>query len=451
MEKEKNSQQDLGARSHGEAVSRNESVEKLNEIPGRQIMQEPDPLVEIRSAVHSNYAGMIAMLGADNRVYLGREEHYSYQDGQPGQYDNRDGSLLFVSDQPDIYYFLYGEGWAHTQEEMLERGLTLRQYQEFARLREGVLSQLAVTREILFGGQPFQEPENYLKNAELYEEGQTGNYNMLNGTIDNEPPVRPDLTDGQTHEEIRELAPQTLPGEKPSLMERLKADRPEHEARQMVPPGLERGIRTVKSRRTFAPKQAPKVGLLVDIEAAVHAGKGPGYERWARVFNIKQLSQAVIYLKEHGDMSYADLQEKASAATARFNELSDQIKNLESQMNANGELQKQIVNYAKTRAVYVDYRKAGYSKKFRAEHEADILIHQAAKKHFDRQGITKLPSVKALREEYAGLLEQKRKAYAAYKQVRSDMRELQNVKANVDYLLDIPAGRETQPDIQKSR
>lgn len=52
---------------------------------------------------------------------------------------------------------------------------------------------------------------------------------------------------------------------------------------------------------------------------------------------------------------------------------------------------------------------------------------------------------------YAGLLEQKRKAYAAYKQVRSDMRELQNVKANVDYLLDIPAGRETQPDIQKSR
>ena len=182
MEKEKNSQQDLGARSHGEAVSRNESVEKLNEIPGRQIMQEPDPLVEIRSAVHSNYAGMIAMLGADNRVYLGREEHYSYQDGQPGQYDNRDGSLLFVSDQPDIYYFLYGEGWAHTQEEMLERGLTLRQYQEFARLREGVLSQLAVTREILFGGQPFQEPENYLKNAEMAMED---DYGMLDGIINN--------------------------------------------------------------------------------------------------------------------------------------------------------------------------------------------------------------------------------------------------------------------------
>lgn len=195
------------------------------------------------------------------------------------------------------------------------------------------------------------------------------------------------------------------------------------------------GNRTVKPRRTSPQKPVSKVGLLVDIEAAIRAGKGPGYERWAKVFNLKQLSQAVIYLKEHGNMSYEDLQERTTAVTANFNALSAQIKDLESQMSANGELQKQIVNYAKTRAIYIEYRKAGYSKKFRAEHEAEILLHQAAKKHFDSVGITKLPSVKSLREEYAGLLEQKRKAYAAYKQARTEMKELHNVKANVDYLL----------------
>ena len=185
----------------------------------------------------------------------------------------------------------------------------------------------------------------------------------------------------------------------------LKGDYTEQAIRERI-----EGTRTVKPRRTFSQKPVPKVGLLVDIEAAVRAGKGSGYERWAKVFNLKQLSQAVIYLKEHGDMSYEDLQEKAAAATASFNALSAQIKELESRMTANGELQKQIVNYAKTRAVYVEYRKAGYSKKFRAEHEADILLHQAAKKYFDSMGITKLPSVKSLREEYAGLLEQKRKS-----------------------------------------
>ena len=62
--------------------------------------------MEIRSAVHSNYAGMVAMLGADNRVYLGREERCHYQDMQASYYDNQDGSLCFVCDQPDMYYFL---------------------------------------------------------------------------------------------------------------------------------------------------------------------------------------------------------------------------------------------------------------------------------------------------------------------------------------------------------
>ena len=90
----------------------------------------------------------------------------------------------------------------------------LRQYEDFARLREGVLSQFTPRREILFAGQPFKPQESYLYNAELYEEGQTGNYNMLDGRLNNEPPERPDLTDGQTYEEIRELAPETLPGGK---------------------------------------------------------------------------------------------------------------------------------------------------------------------------------------------------------------------------------------------
>ena len=197
---------------------------------------------------------------------------------------------------------------------------------------------------------------------------------------------------------------------------------------------------------TYIPSVQPKrssssVRMLIDIDAAMRAGKGAGYERWAKVFNVKQLAKAVAYLKEHGDMSYEDLQAKSQAMTSRFNELSTQIKDMESRLSQNGELQKQIVNYSKTRTVYIEYRKAGYSKKFRAEHEADILIHQAAKKYFDSLGVGKLPTIKALREEYAEVLEAKKKAYAEYKQVREEMRELQNVKANIDYLLGPSAER----------
>ena len=236
------SQPDIEAVGPVDRVPRNEVAEKHNEIPGRQIAPEADPVVEIRSAVHSNYANMVAMLAADNKVYLGREERYSFTPGQPGSYDNRDGSLCFVSDMPEMYYFLYGEGWSHSQEEMLNRGLTMDQYMEFARLREGVLQQFTPRREILFAGKPFQTPENYLRNAELDLEGEKGNYNMIDGIVNNDPPIRADLTDGQTHEEVRELAPETLPNEKPSIMEKLRADRMEHEARGFQPSPPERGL-----------------------------------------------------------------------------------------------------------------------------------------------------------------------------------------------------------------
>ena len=236
------SQPDIEAVGPVDRVPRNEVAEKHNEIPGRQMAPEADTVVEIRSAVHSNYANMVAMLSADNKVYLGREERYSFTPGQPGSYDNRDGSLCFVSDMPEMYYFLYGEGWSHSQEEMLNRGLTMDQYMEFARLREGVLQQFTPRREILFAGKPFQAPENYLRNAELDLEGEKGNYNMIDGIVNNDPPIRADLTDGQTHEEVRELAPETLPNEKPSIMEKLRADRMEHEARGFQPSPPERGL-----------------------------------------------------------------------------------------------------------------------------------------------------------------------------------------------------------------
>ena len=206
--------------------------------------------------------------------------------------------------------------------------------------------------------------------------------------------------------------------------------------------GAGRYIRSSHSRQVH---KRPGFNLLIDIQEKIQ-GKGAGYERWAKVFNLKQLSQAVLYLKEHGDMSYEELQERTTAAVTKFNELSAEIKDLESQMSDNGELQKQIVNYAKTRTVYAEYRKAGYSKKFREAHEAEILIHQAAKKYFDSLGTEKLPSVKVLREEYSKLLARKRKAYAEYKAAREEMKELYNVKSNVEHLLNI-----SEPEPERER
>ena len=109
-------------------------------------------------------------------------------------------------------------------------------------------------------------------------------------------------------------------------------------------------------------------------------------------------------------------------------------------------LRTHLINYAKTREVYVAYRKAGYSKKFRAEHEADILLHQTAKKAFDELGMKKLPTVKSLQAEYAELMAQKKAAYSGYRQARDEMKELLTVKANVDRIMGYEEEKQTEKD-----
>ena len=163
---------------------------------------------------------------------------------------------------------------------------------------------------------------------------------------------------------------------------------------------------TPRKKRTQATRK--KNTLLIDIEAKLQAGKGGGYERWAKVFNVKQMAQTYNYLREHGLLDYAELEEKAAAATEQFHALSAQIKAAETRMAEIAVLKTHIINYAKTRDVYAGYRKAGYSKKYLAEHESDILLHKAAKNAFDELGVKKLPTVKSLQEEYAKLLAEKK-------------------------------------------
>ena len=190
----------------------------------------------------------------------------------------------------------------------------------------------------------------------------------------------------------------------------------------------------------------PKVNLLVDIQAKLQAGKGAGYARWAKVFNLKQMAQTMNYLSENNLLEYAVLEEKAATATAHHNELSVQIKAAEKRMAEIAVLRTHIINYAKTREVYVAYRKAGYSKKFLAEHEADILLHKAAKNAFNDMGVKKLPTVKSLQTEYAEVLEEKKKAYAEYRRSREEMRELLTAKANVDRLLNMEAEHDAEKE-----
>lgn len=181
----------------------------------------------------------------------------------------------------------------------------------------------------------------------------------------------------------------------------------------------------------------PKVNLLIEIQEKLQDGKGPGYKKWRKVFNLKQMANTLNYLMENNLLNYTVLTEKTTAVTAYHNELSAQLKAEEKRLAEIAVLQTHIINYAKTRETYVAYRKSGYSKKFREEHEEEILRHQAAKKAFDDMGVKKLPKVKELKAEGARLYAEKKKTYAEFRCSREKMRELLVAKANVERLLNV--------------
>ena len=145
-------------------------------------------------------------------------------------------------------------------------------------------------------------------------------------------------------------------------------------------------------------QDSQKLNLILDIQEKM-TKKGPGYQRWATVYNLKQMAKTLLFLRDHNVESLEALREKVNTSVERFSSLSDEIKATEAQIAEILVLKKHIINYSKTRDVYVEYRKAGYSKKFFEEHREAITIHKAAKQAFDELGLKKIPRIKDLNAE----------------------------------------------------
>ena len=179
------------------------------------------------------------------------------------------------------------------------------------------------------------------------------------------------------------------------------------------------------------PKEQP-FHLLVDIQAKLSEGKSEGYARWAKRYNLKEMSKTLIFLQKNKIGSIEEMQERVDAATAHYHELGDSIKAAEQRMAEIAVLRTHIVNYARTRPVYDAYRKSGYSKKFLEEHREQITLHKAAKAAFNESNLRTLPKVKELDAEYSNLLTEKKARYPDYRKAKEEMQELLRAKRNVE-------------------
>lgn len=189
---------------------------------------------------------------------------------------------------------------------------------------------------------------------------------------------------------------------------------------------------------------------LIDIQKKLQEGKGGGYQRWAKVFNVKQTAKTILFLQERGIYDYESLKKLTDSAADRMTELGASIKEKEKRLGAIRALKTHIINYAKTREVYVEYRKSGYSKKFFEVHREELALHKAAKEAFSQSGLDKLPTVKQLNQEFYEILQAKKEEYAEYRKLKDELREYQIARKNMEIVLDIPVV-ERDRDKERSR
>lgn len=209
-------------------------------------------------------------------------------------------------------------------------------------------------------------------------------------------------------------------------------------------------------RRTAAAKQAAparhgNINLLIDIQKKMEAGKGKGYERWAKIFNLKEAAKTLNFLVDNGLTDYDSLLARAEEIRLKFEEASARMKQLEGRMAQTAQMKTHIINYSKTREVYAAYKKARNKGKFRAEHRAEIEKHEAAKKAFDALGGKAIPKVAQLTEEYGKLLAEKQSWYEEYLDLKKEMLEYQTIRQNVDRMLEMPEPTKVQEKERQTR
>ena len=190
------------------------------------------------------------------------------------------------------------------------------------------------------------------------------------------------------------------------------------------------------------PKENRKISLRIDLENSIKAQQSAGYEKWAKLHNLKQAARTLNFLTEHEIDSYPDLESRVAEITAASAEAAAALKAAECRLAEMAMLIKDVTTCKELRPLVQEYQRAADKKQFRRKHEGTLILYEAAAKVLKEQGFQKLPDLYALKAEYKQLAEQKDQLQRQYAEAKRQMQEYGIIKQNVDGILRTTPGKE---------
>jgi predicted nucleic acid-binding Zn-ribbon protein len=188
-----------------------------------------------------------------------------------------------------------------------------------------------------------------------------------------------------------------------------------------------------RNRRQTVPKD---ISLIGDIQERIRLIDSKGYEHKAKLTILKEAARTLNYLTENNLLQYADLEKKVEDVHSSYDRTGKELKGVEARLREVQPLIKNISNYQRLRPVYDAFQKTKDKPGFKAKHEAELVIFEAARSTLlAMQGDEKLPSLKTLQAEQQRLLEEQQRLYDERVTLKKEARIIDTMKANVDIFL----------------
>ena len=188
-----------------------------------------------------------------------------------------------------------------------------------------------------------------------------------------------------------------------------------------------------RSQRQTTPKG---ISLIGDIQERIRLIDSKGYEHKAKLTILKEAARTLNYLTENNLLQYADLEKKVEDVHSSYDRTGKELKGVEARLREVQPLIKNISNYQRLKPVYDAFQKAKDKPGFKAKHEAELVIFEAARSTLlAMQGDEKLPSLKTLQAEQQRLLDEQRRLYDERAKLKKEVKQIETIKSNVDTFL----------------
>lgn len=188
-----------------------------------------------------------------------------------------------------------------------------------------------------------------------------------------------------------------------------------------------------RNRRQTVPKG---ISLIGDIQERIRLIDSKGYEYKAKLTILKEAARTLNYLTENNLLQYADLEKKVEDVHSSYDRTGKELKGVEARLREVQPLIKNISNYQRLKPVYDAFQKAKDKPGFKAKHEAELVIFEAARSTLlAMQGDEKLPSLKTLQAEQQRLLDEQQRLYDERAKLKKEVKQIETIKSNVDTFL----------------